>query len=359
MFWRRDGRHAETSSIRESALEQISRTWSVDDADVRVHEHGFDWLPGSHLVRVRLYKNIETPAPERFRLTIDTSYLRNLPEQDAAFVQNASELARHHCPTYSIVYPPAAIVRQHFDGHAADMHLFSSAYISEENVGWLPGFLARMAIMQPIDAERNSDDAAKLFQGCVPAVAGALRRATVNGVLDVDRELRAAGQVDSNWIGSDEFEAFADEYARNDLCFGIADDHGMSLETPFGSDSALISFTTEDQYPPLGNGLFVGTQIPGGGDFDDVCTSAAYLNFMESVDSSDVPQMGCWHALQVSEREFRLAHTCFIPNAFFVEGLVVNLGLWALARVQLAKRMLRRDEPNLTMMEILEARVRT
>jgi hypothetical protein len=358
MFWRRKGIQVETSTIRDSALQQISQTWSVDEADVRPVEHGFDWLPGNHLVRVRLAKNIETPEPERFRLTIDTGYLRSLPAQDIAFVRNAGELTRHHCPTYSIVYPPTAIIRQHFDGHAADMHLFSSAYISEENVGWLPGFLARMAIMQPIAAERNSADAADLFPGCMPAIAGTIRKLAVNGVLDVDRDLRAAGQAQNCWLGSEEFEEFADEYARNDVCFGIGDDRGMTLETPFGSESALISFTTADQYPLLGNGLFVGTQIPGSGDFDDACSTAANLNFLESVDWSDIPQLGCWHPLQVSEHETRLAHTCFVPNAFFVEGLVVNLGLWAIGRVQLAKRALRRDEPNLTMMEILKARGR-
>jgi hypothetical protein len=281
-----------------------------------------------------------------------------LPKQDVAFVRNMGELTRYHCPTYSVVYPPAAIVEQHFKGREVDMHLFSSAYISEETVGWLPGFLARMAIMQPIDAERNSTEALEILGGGVAAIAGNERRANVNGVLDVDRDLRAAGQEANKWFGSDEFEEFAEEYATNDACFGTGDFEGMSLETPFGSDSALIQFTTADQYPPLGNGLFIGTQIRTSNDFDQVCESAGAMNFLESVDWSDFPQMGCWHPLRVSDREVRLAHTCFVPNAFYAEGLVTNFALWAIARVQLAKQALNGGEPNLTMRQILEARAR-
>lgn len=356
MFWRR--RAKPSSAIRDSALEQIARTWSVDETDVTPHEHGFDWLPGSHAVRVRIYKDVETPGPERFRLTITTGYLRNLPAQDAMFVRNASLITKLHCPTYSLIYPPTPIIEKHFDGHAADMNLFSSAYISEGTAGWLPGFLARMSIMQPIDAELFSTEAAEFIGGGVPAFAGDSKRKPANGVLEVHHALRKAGDAQNRWIGSDEFEAFAEAHARSDLCFGFGDECGMTLETPFGQDSVLITFRTDQQFPSLGNGLFIETQIRSSEDFDNVCANAAVLNFLESVDWSDFPQMGCWHPQEVSEEQTNLAHTCFIPNAFFAEGLIVNFGMWALARVQRALRALCPEVENLTMREILEARYR-
>jgi hypothetical protein len=68
--------------------------------------------------------------------------------------------------------------------------------------------------------------------------------------------------------------------------------------------------------------------------------------------------MGCWQPLSISEDQTSLAHTCFIPNAFFTAGLIANFGLWALGRVQLARRALG-AATKLTMREILEARART
>jgi hypothetical protein len=161
----------------------------------------------------------------------------------------------------------------------------------------------------------------------------------------------------SDWIGSPEFEDFAERYARNDACFGMADRAGMSLETPFGSDTVLISFNTEDTFPSLGKGLHVRTMIRSTDTRARICANAARLNYLEATQWTDFPQLGCWHYHQLSDDQRLLAHSCFIPNYFFRDGLITNYGLWAIARALWAREILLPDVRSKTMVEILEARL--
>jgi hypothetical protein len=124
---------------------------------------------------------------------------------------------------------------------------------------------------------------------------------------------------------------------RNDNCFGMADPKGMSLETPFGSDTALISFNTEDAFPTLGHGLHVRTMIRTSATPEQICANARLLNYLEAADWTDFPQLGCWHFQPLSDEQRLLAHSCFIPNMFFGDGLVTNYGLWAIARALWAR----------------------
>jgi hypothetical protein len=166
------------------------------------------------------------------------------------------------------------------------------------------------------------------------------------------------GKKKSKWSGSDEFEQFAEKHAKNDVCFGFGDKEGMTLETPFGADSALIRFQTDQQHPQLGNGLLITTQIRTFQRFEDACVEAAGLNFFESRFWTDFPQLGCWHPQETSENKANWAHTCFIPNALYMPRLVENFAYWAIGRVQWARRTRFPQLKDQTIAEILESRFR-
>ena len=55
---------------------------------------------------------------------------------------------------------------------------------------------------------------------------------------------------------------------RSDWAFGFADTTGLSMETPFGSDSALVRLHTDQPCPRLGHGLLSTVQfmVPPIGD---------------------------------------------------------------------------------------------
>ncbi|MDQ8731003.1 hypothetical protein [Bradyrhizobium sp. LHD-71] len=338
------------------ARREILRAWSAEDAEVTLTETGLDWLPGSHRVRVQIGKNPETGSLPRYRITVSTDVLRAVPLHEQAFVETASLIADTFCPTYAPVYPPDGRVQ----GQPNDLMFFASAYVDETTAPWLSGFLARMSILQPFSAERLADDISDQLGGGAPAyVTGSKRDKPNKLVLGVASVIQSEGMAPSHWIDSDEFEFFIEDHARNDFCFGTADETGMTLETPFGSDSALIRFRTDNEaFPPLGSGLAVETQMRPILAHREICKRAAWLNYLESTEWTDFPQLGRWYSRPVSEDQAFLAHSSFVPNMFYAEGLVTNFGLWALARAQWAKNILLPDAKNLTMREILDARGR-
>ena len=40
------------NELRDRAIQEIARAWSAKDSELSLNENGFDWLPGSHTVRV-------------------------------------------------------------------------------------------------------------------------------------------------------------------------------------------------------------------------------------------------------------------------------------------------------------------
>lgn len=345
----------QTPAIRDIAFREIKRTWSAEDSNITELENGFDWLPGSHKVHVRILPEEGGDDPSWPRLWVSTDFLRSVPT-DGEKAVNVGTFAQAICPTFAPVWWKRNNAGTEPES-PADMYFFSSAYVNESTVGWLSGFLARTAMLQPLQAERLADSFSKIFGAEAPAYATGARRQTDNMVFQVDDILRSHDAGMSNWIGSPEFEEFAERYARNDNCFGMADKGGMSLETPFGSDSALIRFETEDAFPALGHGLHVRTMIYSTDTREQICADAALLNYLEGTEWMDFPQLGCWHFHERSAELRVLAHSCFIPNMFFRDGLVTNYGLWAIARALWARTILLPNVKNTTMREILEARM--
>lgn len=356
MFWRRKKSLTDTSP-RDWFLEVAAPIWDAQDSEFVLIEDGFEWLPGSHTVRVHVHPDARKlhDAPG-LRIAINTDYRRSVPVDSEQFVRLTGVSAALCCPTYSWVYPPAEVAKEFYGSHPTDMHLFASAYIDEHTKEWLPAFLARMSIMQPINAEIHSDMPSDIFCGAQPHFAGGSKAKTINGVLNAVRDVFVpAGKSPSKWAGSDEFEAFVNTYGRSELCVGYCTPDGMALETPFGSDSAFIFFKTDENHHQLGHGLLVATLI-GAGQIDHRSFSeAAGLNFLESRLWTDIPQSGCWHPQGEAED---LAHSFFVPNSLFMPNLVGYLAHWALERVQWMRSKRLPDMPDLTMSEILEDRLK-
>jgi len=344
------------SALRDHALDEIKKAWRVDDADVTPHEKGFDWLPGSHTVRVRMWKDIETPGPERWRLLVTTDLLRELPPPDTMFIRNANHLASVLCPTYSVIYPPKAILKRYYDGESGNMEFFASAYLYEHlGTEWLPAFFAQMSILQPICAESWSVDLPDNIGGGRPAFAQRGKRKIVSSALNVQRDaIVPEGKRPSRWAGSPEFGAYVNTYGSDDECSGTVDKHGMALQVPFGSQCASIVFQTNNAKLELGSGLLISIGTASYESFDEACARATELNFLESVDLTEFPQLGCWHVYPVADEGIYVIHTCFIPNAFFREGLVQHLADWSRARVKRARRGLLPNARDLPIGEILK-----
>jgi hypothetical protein len=55
-------------------------------ADRTLH-HGFDWTPGSHVVRVRAAPNERAATDDRWRVSVTTDFLASVPIEDMKFVE--------------------------------------------------------------------------------------------------------------------------------------------------------------------------------------------------------------------------------------------------------------------------------
>ena len=178
----------------------------------------------------------------------------------------------------------------------------------------------------------------EILGGGTPAYAKGEKATIYNAILEIAADIDARGSAPSRWRGSEEFTTCATEYGRSDQCFGNGDPTGLTLETPFGSNSALIRLRTDQAHPQLKNGLLITVQIPFWSTPAEVTNEAAFLNFWEARSWTDFPQFGCWHLYLTGNDKAGLAHTSFVPNALYLDNLVFNLALWSVARAQWVRR---------------------
>jgi hypothetical protein len=341
----------------DEILQEVAAIWQASGGQITWHDSSFDWIPGSHRVCVRAHQK-DGDSRDRVRLWITTDFLQNVPVEKKGFRRLLGASAHFMTSTYSLVYPPEPIWKEYYGGQGAELSLFSTSYISQQTISWLPRFMAQMTIMQPIDAEIRSKTAPGMFGGGTPAYATGARAPECDEILEVASSIYVPhGLKPSRWIGSEEFEKFVKEYGRSEGCYGNGDEAGLTLETPFGKHSALIRLRTDIAHPQLKNGLLVTTRIPFRLTQEQSTDEAAFLNFLESRSWTDFPQLGCWHSRSTSENQAELAHTSFIPNALYSPGLAFNFALWSVARAQWVRRERWPDLTDLTMSEILEARL--
>ena len=69
--------------------------------------------------------------------------------------------------TYAWVYPTSDIWENWGADKKPTLWFASCAYMRAENIGWMPRFLAQMAIMRPIDAQTQVNGIKEIFKGGV------------------------------------------------------------------------------------------------------------------------------------------------------------------------------------------------
>src|SRR5262249_41583547 len=112
--------------VRNESLRTIALIWQVDESQATWLDGGFDWVPGSHLVRVRGVQKGEGNDDDRWRISVQTSFLKSAPLSDEQFLKRmgaVSGLASRARPgastaawVRSVWYPrrPGTIVNDHW-----------------------------------------------------------------------------------------------------------------------------------------------------------------------------------------------------------------------------------------------------
>ena len=147
---------ATDQNIGKTCLQTIASIWQVDDLAVKWVNGGFDWRPGSHLVRVRASSNEKSATEERWRISVQTDFLASAPIEDTKFIKFIAAQSGLLTSIYSMQYPPSEMWKKHSNGETPKLSLFSSVYVDPELVQWLPRFLAQEALVQVTNAELQS-----------------------------------------------------------------------------------------------------------------------------------------------------------------------------------------------------------
>ncbi len=341
-------------------LEQFRYVWQVDKEFTEPLEDGFCWWPGHHKVTVRCEQQGPDGESDAWRVTVTTEYAKGVDLSDPKILRllgSAAVLA----PSYGWVYAPPKVNGKYDLPQDGGISFKSSVYIRPETADWLPRFFARVVVMQPVDAERlGAAEFLQMLGG--EADRGGPRVAKpdhlLDDILNVAQVVFApAGQESSRWSGSDEFGDIAERFGRSDMSFGNGGPEGLTLETPFGSSSALVRCHNDVRHPALGSGLLTSIQLPVFDTDEATLETCAWLNFFASVSWTGVPVLGSWHAKEVCEGQFAPAYGTFIPNALYAPGLATNLALWGIGLARWSRQALWPELEDLSMREILQARL--
>jgi hypothetical protein len=226
-------------------------------------------------------------------------------------------------------------------------------------LGWLPRFFGNLAILQVITAE-HANEISNLVGGR-PDYLCSTKCENPDEIFGVLQAIYIPeGNKQSRWSGGSEFVEFAEKFGRSDACFGLGDLSGLTLEAPFGDQSALIRLWTTERHPQLGRGLLVTLETPFDAPNDQVSRRSAMLNYAESTRWMDFPQLGCWGSRKSvsTEGKSRLVHVSFVPNCLYQRGLATNYAFWSVARARWARRELWPNLQDSSMADILQQRTR-
>lgn len=356
------------SASGKGVLKRIADDWAIEPSRLHWDNDGpsgysaFSWWPGDFCVTARASLH-PANTDQAVRIRIDTDFIHGIDRGSEAAALQVASTAHLYTSGYALVYTPpeleslAAEATFH-DRDPGRLWFSTTAYVREETAGWLPQFLGRMAILQPITAQFQADGLASVLHA-EPHKSSDISEtnAPPDDILNVLSEVIVPiGREPSRWDGAEEFAAFAERWGRNDNCFGMGDPAGLTLEAPFGADSALIRFLTDQPHPQLGNGLLATLQLPVIADALTVAKLANELNYMEANFWTGFPLTGCWHSRMAGD-DVGIAFTTFIPNVLYQPGIATNVAFWMLHRARWVRSERYPDLVDLPMIEILRSRM--
>ncbi len=352
---------SDSSGVGERALERIAAVWQVDPDRIVRTEHGFDWWPSRFRVSVTAQQGDTPETEETFRIQVRTEFLKSVDVESPAGLVSI-EMFSSLAPCYAWVFTPPEVLRKYERPIDGAVYLQSTWYLRPDTEAWLPEFIAKLAILQAVDAHELAENTAKLLRA-TPHVSGPGDEPADDHLDELVGGVRAIyggeGQRASRWVGCDEFGQFAEQYGQGEQCLGNGDGTGLTLETPIGDDTALIRLQTDIAHPRLGSGLLASVQMPIPRSRAETSYECAWLNFFESIQWTDLPQIGSWHARERGEGLYVPALGSFFPNALHTKGMATTAAFWQFGRARWAKAKVYSKLQDVPMSEIYARRFGT
>ena len=165
------------------------------------------------------------------------------------------------------------------DADAGTVCLASSMYVHEETAGWVAPTFKLVCAIQAADAQIKASVLAEATGAAVAASAHPRSgtRPNLDDMLHVlEQVVVPAGEGPSAWEG-EETEWTASRLRHGSAVLVLGDESGLSAEFPFQSHTSLLTVSTRERNPQLGNGILLALHLPMGIDEDDGLRFAAEL----------------------------------------------------------------------------------
>jgi len=297
---------------------KIEDYWTLDI------QRGFMWWAEEFAQKVWADLGMFQNAQNFFRLHAETELLRGRGRAQGFDLALAQEMKN------------ARLSAICYDSERDMFVLHTSAYLSGDNMEWLPRLFLTAVAMQVDEAHIFGHDLAKTLHA-IPAASGhpdhGLRSDASPVLGAIDKQFKPIGQMPSRWIGIEEWKET--EWAMERQASSFASDHRTHLVAqfpwPFGEGTMRLDVTTETPHPILGNGLNMVLRLPLNMSPEKCAHTAMALNNIERKEWLRCQMMGSW-----GFDEGVLQYECFVPNVAFHDGVLMNMALSMSIRAQWA-----------------------
>jgi len=336
------------SDLGTESVRDVHQAWQVDDEWCEWEPRGFCWW--GHRLRQRVWAEpgFEDGEFTIFRVCAMTDLVAGVREAQRAWGPLAA------ITRYATASAPV------LDQDSGRISLFSSVYVHEQIASWIVPLFARLALLQPIEAERVAEHLATALGG-EPAASGPGDRGSRS---EPDEMLTVAdlvyaphGEGPSAWADDAEFDQVAETLNQGNA-FATGGASGLTAEFPFGAgDTALFQADTRERHPHLGSGLLLRLTLPFAQPLPEAVAFAALLNGVEAAGDLHTPALGAWTVDSAGERA-RAVFVSFLPSILHSPGLLLNLTFHAAGRAAGVAALLESEPPG-SIDEILDRRLRT
>ena len=213
------------------------------------------------------------------------------------------------------------------------MRLAASMYAHDETEDWVRRTFQFAVAMQAAEAQIRAGVLAEVLGATVGATPHPVSgpRPSPDDMLDVLGDLVAPrGELPSVWAG-EEMEWTLDTVRRSPhTVLATGDETGISLELPFQSRTSLLTVSTEEQNPQLGNGALLVLHLPMTiGKADGIAFANALIR-RELESLTRAHYLGSW-----LWRDDGMCFVTFLPNMLYLgRGSLLNLVMAVAARAK-------------------------
>lgn len=211
-----------------------------------------------------------------------------------------------------------------------------TASVHDEIFVWLGKVLSTAAVLQNTAAHSRAHALARATGG-IPAASNhpsSGERPGMDDLLNLPEQVIAPeGAKPSQFI---EKFSHVEDFMRERLFLGSADDGGLTCEVPFSGSTPAVAITeagqlqtslvqmfTDAPHPEAGNGLLCLMRLPYSADAEHIAVQANQLNLQELKADLGAPLLGAWCPDPFSSTT--LGFCSFIPNLLARWVLVENL----------------------------------